>query len=310
MLVNMFLTSQLTAPSAPRQHDQFSLVPPTKVSSLNSMPPPTIIPAGPRASPRSSLFGDNRVDVNAPKAPRGSTRGAGFKPIGQASSAIKRFFPGDDDEDEEREPEARSPLESRLGVSRRRSFESTSPAELHIKTHLRRETYPPPQPERTLSSRHNGTRNHVEHEGSERHKHDAWSPVHGPQRHSAPEDEALAMRAGRQLAMSTSQTNSVDDGTPAPPTPSTSSRNELYKIINQVGEGTFGKVYKAQNTVTGVYVALKRIRMESERDGFPFTAMREIKLLQSLRHDNIVRLYEMMVSNGQLLAATIFKTCD
>jgi CTD kinase subunit alpha len=47
-----------------------------------------------------------------------------------------------------------------------------------------------------------------------------------------------------------------------------------------------------------LYVALKRIRMESERDGFPVTAMREIKLLQSLRHDNIVRLYEMMVSNG------------
>jgi CTD kinase subunit alpha len=45
-------------------------------------------------------------------------------------------------------------------------------------------------------------------------------------------------------------------------------------------------------------VALKRIRMETERDGFPVTAMREVKLLQSLRHDNIVRLYEMMVSNG------------
>jgi CTD kinase subunit alpha len=39
--------------------------------------------------------------------------------------------------------------------------------------------------------------------------------------------------------------------------------------------------------------------MESERDGFPVTAMREIKLLQSLRHQNIVRLYEMMVSNGR-----------
>jgi CTD kinase subunit alpha len=39
--------------------------------------------------------------------------------------------------------------------------------------------------------------------------------------------------------------------------------------------------------------------MESERDGFPVTAMREIKLLQSLRHQNIVRLYEMMVSHGK-----------
>ena len=43
----------------------------------------------------------------------------------------------------------------------------------------------------------------------------------------------------------------------------------------------------------------KRIRMEADRDGFPVTAMREIKLLQSLRQENVVRLYEMMVSEGE-----------
>jgi CTD kinase subunit alpha len=68
--------------------------------------------------------------------------------------------------------------------------------------------------------------------------------------------------------------------------------------MTQVGEGTFGKVYKARNNTTNAIVALKRVRMEAERDGFPVTAMREIKLLQSLRHDNVVRLHEMMVSNG------------
>lgn len=40
--------------------------------------------------------------------------------------------------------------------------------------------------------------------------------------------------------------------------------------------------------------------MEAEKDGFPVTAMREIKLLQSLRHENVVQLYEMMVSAGTL----------
>ncbi|KIK06658.1 hypothetical protein K443DRAFT_129601 [Laccaria amethystina LaAM-08-1] len=84
------------------------------------------------------------------------------------------------------------------------------------------------------------------------------------------------------------------------PTAAAHFRNELYSIVSQVGEGTFGKVYKARNTLTNVHVALKRIRMESERDGFPVTAMREIKLLQSLQHENVVRLYEMMVSNGNV----------
>jgi hypothetical protein len=73
---------------------------------------------------------------------------------------------------------------------------------------------------------------------------------------------------------------------------------ETYEKLAQVGEGTYGKVYKARNTETGAFVALKRIRMEGERDGFPVTAMREIKLLQSLRHPNVVALHEMMVSQG------------
>jgi CTD kinase subunit alpha len=87
--------------------------------------------------------------------------------------------------------------------------------------------------------------------------------------------------------------------------PSEIPRNELYAIVNQVGEGTFGKVYKARNTSTGLHVALKRVRMEAEKDGFPVTAMREIKLLQSLQHPNVVCLYEMMVSNGECLILMI-----
>jgi CTD kinase subunit alpha len=88
------------------------------------------------------------------------------------------------------------------------------------------------------------------------------------------------------------------EGTPRPSSPSGTTCKDLYAIVSQVGEGTFGKVYKARNVITNVHVALKRIRMEAEKDGFPVTAMREIKLLQSLRHQNVVRLYEMMVSNG------------
>ncbi|KAK0561188.1 kinase subunit of RNA polymerase II carboxy-terminal domain kinase I [Tilletia horrida] len=73
---------------------------------------------------------------------------------------------------------------------------------------------------------------------------------------------------------------------------------EGYVRINQVGEGTYGQVFKAKGERTGALVALKKIRMESEKDGFPITAMREIKLLQALYHPNIVRLLEMIVTKG------------
>lgn len=65
-----------------------------------------------------------------------------------------------------------------------------------------------------------------------------------------------------------------------------------------IGSGTYGKVFKGLNVYTKKLVALKKIRMEGERDGFPVTAVREIKLLQSLKHENIVDLREVMVEKN------------
>lgn len=76
--------------------------------------------------------------------------------------------------------------------------------------------------------------------------------------------------------------------------------DEVYEQVAQVGEGTYGQVFKAKADKTGIIVALKKIRMESEKDGFPITAMREIKLLQGLRHENIVRLHEILLSKNSV----------
>lgn len=43
-------------------------------------------------------------------------------------------------------------------------------------------------------------------------------------------------------------------------------------------------------------VALKKIRMDSEKDGFPITALREIRILSSVFHENIIRLREIIRS--------------
>ncbi len=65
-----------------------------------------------------------------------------------------------------------------------------------------------------------------------------------------------------------------------------------------VGSGTYGKVFKAIHVYTKNLAALKKIRMDGEKDGFPVTAVREIKLLQSLRHENVVSLQEVMVEHN------------
>ncbi|KIV92123.1 hypothetical protein PV10_06588 [Exophiala mesophila] len=66
-----------------------------------------------------------------------------------------------------------------------------------------------------------------------------------------------------------------------------------------VGAGTYGKVFKAIHIYTKDQVALKKIRMEAERDGFPVTAVREIRLLQHLRHKHVVALQEVMVERNE-----------
>ncbi|KAK6462253.1 kinase of RNA polymerase II carboxy-terminal domain, alpha subunit [Scheffersomyces coipomensis] len=76
--------------------------------------------------------------------------------------------------------------------------------------------------------------------------------------------------------------------------------SKIFDKVQQVGEGTYGKVYKAKNNITNDYVALKKLRLETEREGFPITSIREIKLLQSCDHPNIVGLLEMMVENNQI----------
>ncbi|KAI9786860.1 MAG: serine/threonine protein kinase, CMGC, CDC2/CDK sub [Geoglossum umbratile] len=85
-----------------------------------------------------------------------------------------------------------------------------------------------------------------------------------------------------------------------------------YEILGKLGEGTFGEVHKARSKKTGAIVALKKILMHNEKDGFPITALREIKLLKMLRHPNILRLEEMAIerSKGSLYNYVIRKVPD
>ncbi|KRX94480.1 Cyclin-dependent kinase 12, partial [Trichinella pseudospiralis] len=61
-----------------------------------------------------------------------------------------------------------------------------------------------------------------------------------------------------------------------------------YEVLQQIGEGTYGQVYKAKHRGLNDLVALKKVRLDNEKEGFPITAIREIKILRQLNHPNIV----------------------
>jgi hypothetical protein len=265
------------------------------------MPPPTKVPRS--STSAKPHVGDSHTsptlssasgwtDADSPSTQK--TSKTGFRPIGEPSSTVKLFFPREEDDKESGPtPRHRSTAfhrtESEVPAKRARDEGATDRDESSIGSIPSR-----PLPAQQFSGSS---------EPVPKTKSVALQQV--PARAILDSLKApLLPKAADNGDVSLSplqQSHTVEleaDGTTRPSSPSTTSCKDLYAIVSQVGEGTFGKVYKARNVITNVHVALKRIRMEAEKDGFPVTAMREIKLLQSLRHKNVVRLYEMMVSNG------------
>ena len=71
---------------------------------------------------------------------------------------------------------------------------------------------------------------------------------------------------------------------------------DAYEKIEQVGEGTYGEVFMARSRDDSSLVALKKVKLEGEKEGFPITAIREIKILNSLNHTNVIQLKEIVTS--------------
>ncbi|EIE19964.1 Pkinase-domain-containing protein [Coccomyxa subellipsoidea C-169] len=74
-------------------------------------------------------------------------------------------------------------------------------------------------------------------------------------------------------------------------------RVEEYEKLNRISEGTYGVVYRARERTTGRICALKMVRMEKEKEGFPLTSIREINILLSFHHPNIVDVSEVVVGS-------------
>jgi cyclin-dependent kinase 7 len=73
--------------------------------------------------------------------------------------------------------------------------------------------------------------------------------------------------------------------------------NKRYEKIKHLGEGQFAHVYQARDTITGDIVAIKKIKLASRKemeDGIDRSAIREIKLLREIEHDNVIWLRDVI----------------
>jgi len=80
-----------------------------------------------------------------------------------------------------------------------------------------------------------------------------------------------------------------------------------YQLVEKLGSGGMGVVYKARNLVTGATVALKLLRAElSEKKRSRRRFLREARLGKSIRHPNIVRILDYGEQAGRLYLAMEF----
>merc|ERR1711936_292109 len=70
-----------------------------------------------------------------------------------------------------------------------------------------------------------------------------------------------------------------------------------FSCLNRIEEGTYGVVYRARDKKTQEIVALKKLKMEKEKEGFPITSLREINTLLISQHPNVVTVREIVVGN-------------
>lgn len=74
---------------------------------------------------------------------------------------------------------------------------------------------------------------------------------------------------------------------------STNVADQQYECVAEIGEGAYGKVFKARDLKNGGrFVALKRVRVQTSEEGMPLSTIREVAVLRHLEtfeHPNVVR---------------------
>ncbi|XP_062091497.1 serine/threonine-protein kinase TIO isoform X1 [Humulus lupulus] len=81
---------------------------------------------------------------------------------------------------------------------------------------------------------------------------------------------------------------------------------ENYHVIELVGEGSFGKVYKGRRKYTGQTVAMKFIMKHGKSDKDIHNLRQEIEILRKLKHENIIEMLDSFESPQEFCVVTEF----
>uniref|UniRef100_A0A2P2MHL2 Cyclin-dependent kinase F-4 n=1 Tax=Rhizophora mucronata TaxID=61149 RepID=A0A2P2MHL2_RHIMU len=84
---------------------------------------------------------------------------------------------------------------------------------------------------------------------------------------------------------------------------------ERYKLIKEVGDGTFGSVWRAINKQSGEVVAIKKMK-KKYYSWEECINLREVKSLRKMNHPNVVKLKEVIRENDILYFVFEYMECN
>jgi len=74
---------------------------------------------------------------------------------------------------------------------------------------------------------------------------------------------------------------------------------DKYKVLETLGVGSYGSVYKAEDKETGEFVAIKKMK-KKYTNWDECKNLREVKSLNAIKHENIIKIKEMIREDNML----------
>jgi cyclin-dependent kinase 7 len=84
---------------------------------------------------------------------------------------------------------------------------------------------------------------------------------------------------------------------------------DAYQKGPIIGEGTYGSVICATHKASGRRVAIKKVRMASNREGVNMSVLRELKALQALQGPHVVELLDVFTTKSSLVLVFEYMDC-
>ena len=85
---------------------------------------------------------------------------------------------------------------------------------------------------------------------------------------------------------------------------------EQFKVMKNLGDGAYSKVYKVRRLVDGQSYALKMVALKNLSDKEKENAINEVRILASIKHPNIISYKEAFIDKPSESLCIVMELVD